>query len=147
MKTISLVRSSLGPAWTAGVMTCPSVNENIADLVFATLELPWKGNQKGVSCVPAGTYPVQYAWSDRWNRLMPHVLDVPFRDLIELHIGNFPRDTDGCVLVGSVATDIGIGSSTAAFVRFDAWLGRASVDHVQIVIEDPTPPLTVAAAA
>lgn len=135
MTTFTLVRSALGPGWTPGVLSCPRADGSF--LTLATLELPWRGNQRGVSCIPAGTYPVQYGWSDRWNCLMPHVLDVPGRDAIEIHIGNGPGDTDGCIIVGMAATALGVGPSRPAFERFNAWLGRASRDHVLLRIDNP----------
>jgi hypothetical protein len=65
-----------------------------------TLELPWKNNEKGVSCIPEGEYKVIVDWSNSKKTHLPHVLDVPNRDGIRIHIGNFPKDIQGCILVG-----------------------------------------------
>src|SRR5260370_173907 len=51
--------------------------------------------------IPAGTYPLTIRWSARFRRLMPHVDNVPDFAGIEIHWGDFPKDTDGCTLVGS----------------------------------------------
>jgi hypothetical protein len=135
MMTMTLTRSALGPDWTPGELSCP--RDDGSELVLATLELPWRSNAPRVSCIPAGTYPVQYAWSDRWNMLVPLVLDVPHRDMIEFHVGNFARDTEGCILVGTAASVNGIAGSRSAFARFNAWFGRACREHVQVTITDP----------
>lgn len=39
-------------------------------------------------------------WSDRFQKPMPHVENVPNRTAIEVHNGNYARNTDGCCLVG-----------------------------------------------
>lgn len=137
--TVELDRSQLGPDFTAGILTAPSTVEGLPDLVLATVERPWLNNAPHISCIPAGLYPMQYAWSDRWQRIMPFVMDVPFRDLIEVHVANVAADVEGCIGVGLRATTTGVGPSIPAFQRFDAWLGRAS-QHAHIVLKITDPP-------
>ena len=68
-----------------------------------TLENPYLDNQRNISCIPAGEYPVRLrvardsATKDYLHLL---VMDVPNRDLILFHIGYTAKDTRGCVLVG-----------------------------------------------
>lgn len=143
MKRFTIDRSALGPVFTPGVLECP--NDDGSVLTFATLELPWRSNQPGVSCIPAGEYQVVYAWSDRWNRFMPFVLDVPHRYDVEFHVGNVPRDTDGCIIVGSEATDTGVARSQLAFTKFDAWACRRARYGLIVAISDP--PIRPAAVA
>ena len=137
MNTIELHRTVLGPDHAAGTLTCPSLNEALPDLVLHTVERPWLNNAPHVSCIPAGTYPVQFAFSERWARLVPMVLDVPFRSLIEIHVANIAKDVEGCIGPGLYETPAGVGSSVVAVQRFEAWLGIACRDHVRIVITDP----------
>ena len=67
--------------------------------IAVTLEPSWHGNQRGISCIPAGEYLVE-----RYNH--PHrgevywIRGVPDRDPIYFHAGNRAADTAGCVLVG-----------------------------------------------
>lgn len=145
MVTVHLVRSKTGPDFTAGVMTCPSLDEHLADLILATVEDAWRGNQPLVSCIPEGTYPLQFAWSGKRNRLVPFVLDVPHRSLIEIHVANTDRDVEGCIGVGLRATDTGVALSVPAVERFEAWLGLACRDHVQLAVENPPDPRVVTA--
>lgn len=70
-----------------------------------TLELPWKENQNNVSCIPKGTYKIELFNSIKFGKCF-HVLNVPGRDAILIHKGNYNRDTHGCILPGSALSDI-----------------------------------------
>jgi hypothetical protein len=68
-----------------------------------TLELPWKDNQKRISCIPEGEYKVRIRVArESASRDYVHLLvqDVPNRDYILFHRGNSAKDTRGCILVG-----------------------------------------------
>lgn len=92
-----------------------------------TLELPWQDNQPDLSCIPEGTYRTVLAFSNRYGKIMPRLLDVPDRDGILIHPGNTPHDTEGCILVGmSQKPDGTLMNSRVAFKLFFDWLGVAS---------------------
>ncbi len=44
----------------------------------------------GKTAIPRGKYKVTISWSNRFNRLMPHILDVPQFTGIRIHAGNNP---------------------------------------------------------
>lgn len=67
---------------------------------FCTLELPFLGNQKLISCIPLGSYRVVKRRSDKFGTHF-HVLDVQNRTLILIHVGNYHVNSTGCILVGS----------------------------------------------
>lgn len=50
--------------------------------------------------IPTGTYAVELTHSLRFNRLLPILMRVPGREGIRIHAGNYPRDSEGCILVG-----------------------------------------------
>ena len=81
------------------------INESIIEFDCHTLELTWKDNKKDVSCIPVGTYRMKRRFSDKYGQHW-HILDVPGRDMILIHFGNFNKDTRGCVLVGMGLADI-----------------------------------------
>ena len=68
-----------------------------------TLELPFKDNQRSISCIPEGEYKVRLRLArESASRDYLHLLieDVPNRDWILFHRGNSAKDTRGCILVG-----------------------------------------------
>lgn len=85
-------------------------------LVFIcdTIELPWKENQRQVSCIPTGTYRCVYRESEKYPQ--HYILqNVPNRDFILIHQANYvgspnPRtrkpDLLGCIGVGNGYSDL-----------------------------------------
>lgn len=51
-------------------------------------------------CIPAGTYELALRASPRLGYVTPWVKEVPGFEDILIHIGNYPKDTEGCTLVG-----------------------------------------------
>lgn len=55
---------------------------------------------KHKTCIAAGRYEVVFKYSNRYQKLMPFLLDVPNFQGIMFHSGNTVNDTSGCLLVG-----------------------------------------------
>lgn len=69
-------------------------------LELKTLELPNRANVKNISCIPTGSYEVNQHHSEKFGEC--YLLEnVPNRDEILLHLGNFYKDTRGCILLGT----------------------------------------------
>ena len=72
-----------------------------------TLELPWRKNQRSISCIPSGEYTVKIRKSPKYGTTY-WVTNVPNRSYILIHPGNFAGDTkkgfkthvNGCILLG-----------------------------------------------
>ena len=68
------------------------------------LEDEWRGNQRGISCIPAGFYQVKpHGWEPDTSlkyRQVWQLQKVSGRTGILIHAGNTHRDTEGCLLVG-----------------------------------------------
>ncbi len=65
-----------------------------------TIERPWAENAHGISCIPAGTYPVKLSFSPHHGFAVFGVEDVPNRSDIEIHAANLPTQLLGCVALG-----------------------------------------------
>jgi hypothetical protein len=73
--------------------------------VYQTLELAWKNNERQRSCIPKGTYKVKKRTSAKYGEHF-HILNVPNRDFILLHHGNYHTDILGCILLGKGLSDL-----------------------------------------
>ncbi|MDX1420614.1 MAG: DUF5675 family protein, partial [Rubricoccaceae bacterium] len=103
----------------------------------ATLELPWRGNARRVSCIPPGpgagdvTYRVALRTSARFGAHLDVIGEEPARSLVLIHAGNSFRDTAGCILVGDAVRDVNgdgvldVANSRATLARLRAWVPPA----------------------
>lgn len=76
----------------------------------------------GCTAIPAGEYHVMINHSNRFNRPLPLLLDVPGFAGVRIHPGNTDKDTEGCILVGDSQSADFLGNSLIAFVRLFAKL-------------------------
>lgn len=67
--------------------------------VCVTLEPAWKNNLPARSCIPAGTYMAELKSHEEHGPIL-HITPVEGRDPIYIHIGNWRRQTQGCILPG-----------------------------------------------
>jgi hypothetical protein len=84
-----------------------------------------------------GTYNVVIDFSQRFEREMPHVLNVEGFDGIRIHSGNTSADTEGCILLGQTRNGSDeVINSRAAYNAFFPKLQAAinSGERVSITI-------------
>jgi hypothetical protein len=70
-------------------------------------EPPWRENRSNISCIPPGMYACEFNQSPHFG-LCPEILNVPGRDFVRIHAGNWAgdmglgrkSDTEGCLLPG-----------------------------------------------
>lgn len=129
---IRLVRHSFSDQGVAGYMFF----ENEDEAAFATLELPWRNNRPGMSCIPRGAYDCVWRVSPKFGPCY-HILDVPGRSNILFHHGNYAGDklkglrTDslGCILLGNKHGVLGgqkaVTGSRAARTAFETRLDKS----------------------
>ena len=97
MINLLLIRDTFSEKSTIGELFLNG--ERICD----TLENSWQDNQRNISCIPEGVYPVRLRLPrESATRDYLHLLvqEVPNRDWILFHRGNTAKDTSGCILVG-----------------------------------------------
>jgi hypothetical protein len=100
MKEVNLFRMSRSDHGTEGMLTAGDFN-------CKTLELPWRDNQRQISCIPPGEYKVELRLSNKYGRIY-WVRKVPDRTYILIHSGNYAGDKSkgfkthvmGCILLG-----------------------------------------------
>jgi hypothetical protein len=109
--------ATLGEMFIAGVHEC------------YTLEPPQP--------ILAGTYEVIINMSQRFQRLMPLLLNVPGHTGIRIHWGNWRKDTEDCLLVGETQGKDFIGYSVDEFNKLFVKLQEALAEGpVYITYED-----------
>ncbi len=88
--------------------------------------------------IPYGIYTVQLLWSDKFKRVVPHVLNVPGWDAIEIHIGNQSTESEGCILVGiSDQPDTNwVSNSNIAFNLLMSYLNDLDVNEITIELKE-----------
>ena len=103
----------------------------MSGLLFCdTLEDKWRDLTKekkvpGETCIPAGRYRVIMDYSNRFKRVMPHILDVPNFKGVRIHAGNTRADTEGCILLGSYGQEGMVIESKVTTDRFNALITDA----------------------
>ena len=91
-----------------------------------TLELAWLWNMKNKSCVPPKKYAaiIRHDHKDKWRI---ELIGVPGnREHVQIHIGNYPRDILGCVLVGTEYTPDRVLNSAVAYKKL-----KQAYDHAK----------------
>ena len=82
-------------------------------------------------CIQSGTYKVILQKSIHFGMIVPCVQNVEGHTGIEIHPGNFPRDTHGCLCVGEGRGPDDVTQSRDAFNELMAIL-QQDPDNIQI---------------
>jgi len=69
------------------------------DFQCFTLELPYKDNKQNESCIPPTTYIGRKHLSQKNGNVIA-INNVIGRTGIQIHVGNYTRQIEGCILVG-----------------------------------------------
>ena len=89
--------ATLGDLSLDGMPYCVTLEDVVRDL-----GPDGKGKIFGATAIPVGIYQVIIDFSQRFQKNMLHVMNVPFFTGIRIHSGNTDANTEGCILVGQV---------------------------------------------
>ena len=127
-----LVRDTFTKESTIGELF---INE---ERICDTLENPYLDNQRAISCIPEGEYKVRIRLPrESATRDYMHLLvkDVKDRDYILFHIGNFPRDTSGCILVGLGSQQDAVNNSRLAMDLLMKEILNLGGENINLIIK------------
>lgn len=118
--------STIGELFVDGVFECYTLEDVVRD----------GAKVAGQTAIPYGGYDVVIDMSNRFKRMMPHILNVPNFEGIRIHSGNTAADTEGCILLGNQHGTDFIGESRLAFDAFFPKLQSAldAGEAVRIVV-------------
>lgn len=110
---LTVVRTHFNPTCTIGELMVDGEHEcwTLEDTVRPT------GAPKvyGKTAIPYGTYSLDITFSNRFQRDLPLVRNVPGFEGIRIHSGNTAENTEGCLLVGTGRTGSSVTNSRVAF--------------------------------
>ncbi len=119
------------------------------------LEPTWRGNDNAnhvefKTAISETAYKIIVDWSPRFNRMMPHIMalsDYQFGPImfnaagVRLHWGNFPKDSEACLLCGTTEGADFVGHSvdefTPLFNKIMQQLNTGSIDLEVIRNHEP----------
>jgi len=107
--------STIGKLYINGAFHCYTLEDKVRDVKI-----------KSITAIPKGKYEVILNFSNRFQRIMPLLLNVPNYEGVRIHEGNFSKDTDGCILVGSTKGVNMIGNSRVQYVKLMTELKKAT---------------------
>lgn len=91
------------PDGTNGKLECEG------KLICNTIELPWKNNERRVSCIPEGKYLLSKRYSPKFHWHI-EVIDVRNRSLILFHpANNALQELNGCIAPVTKLSEPGLG--------------------------------------
>jgi hypothetical protein len=100
---VLILKRNYFPEGTNGKLTCEG------KLICNTIELPWKNNEKRVSCIPEGKYFLEKRYSTKLKRHI-EVKNVANRSYILFHpANNALQELNGCIAPVTKLSGAGLG--------------------------------------
>lgn len=120
-------KSTIGKMYIDGAYFCETLEDKDRKLE--------EGGTKiyAETCIPRGTYALEIDYSPKYQKMMPHILDVPQFKGIRIHPGNTDADSEGCILVGRTREKDFIGHSKLTYNELIIRL-RDATDKIEITI-------------
>ena len=107
--------------------------------VCFTIELPWRDNQRNISCIPKGRYTLRDHRSPTFGRVAYVIGTQPARDFVYFHAANNAlTELRGCIAPVTALTGEGRGTSSKAALNAFNSLVFAAFDRrqpIELIIE------------
>ena len=100
-----------------------------------TIELPWRNNERSISCIPEGKYFIKKRNSQKFKSHFI-LLGIPNRSLILIHpANNAMKELNGCIAPVTKHAGPGMGLySRAAFLSLKSVLDKALEQNEEVVV-------------
>jgi hypothetical protein len=111
---------------------CDTLEDAVRERINDEHNFYWKPEFKidHETAIPSGTYEIIVDFSNRFQKEMCHILNVPSFTGIRIHSGETISDTDGCLLVGfrsegmHYATGRRLGAMLIERIKAEMAMGR-----------------------
>lgn len=136
---------TIGRLYIDGILFCDTLEDTDRGLrQDMSLPVLRAKKRKGVTAIPTGRYRVtlgvkspKYSLRKQYDfcgGYVPRLINVPCYDGILIHIGNYPKDTEGCILVGKNTKVGAVLESAKTFRELYAILKDAK-DSIYITVK------------
>ena len=136
-RSVKTNKSTIGELTVNGVFECFILEDKdrglrkdmpISELIVMKI--------KTRTAIPTGRYEIVVSFSDKFQKMLPLLLDVPAFAGIRIHPGNTDANTEGCLLPGKTESPDMIGSSRVAFTAlFDKIKAALQREKIFITIK------------
>ena len=131
LRTTEADTSTEGKLFIGGVQECYSLEDKDRHLE--------DGGEKvyGETAIPRGKYKVSITFSNRFQKDLIYIHDVPQFTGVRIHSGNSSKDTEGCIIVGSINKqddDDWVGGSRVAYRKLHVAVKEA-LKNEEVTIE------------
>lgn len=102
---------------------------------FQTLEPP-------KVIIPNGEYLVRLSLSPTFSKKYPYtvvlggkvpeIIGIPGHSGLRIHVGNYPSETRGCILIGQKGTESSVVNSSLAYRQFCAIFSELQIDNPNV---------------
>lgn len=138
MKRIILQRYKEDRNQTTGVLT---VLDHNGWPIYAApcIERGDRDNQRSISNVPPGTYPLVLEYSPRFQKDLWELKDVPNRSECKIHASNYWHQLNGCIAPGSYLTNLNgdayqdVAQSRLSLDRLHRAMGLEVLSEIEII--------------
>lgn len=137
MITITIQRHNKNEVCTSGVFKATSTKKS-GVVTGYTLEPPDIGNGLGnagdkPSCIKADTYQAGLYESPSFHTMVILLENKHGREWIEIHPGNYPRNTRGCILLGELP---GRNTVWKSRDKLEELIDFCGDDDITVIVED-----------
>lgn len=144
-RTYKLEKYTVGKLYINGEYFCDTLEDKDRNL-FQGMSEEWLSKEKvyGETAIPYGRYRItlkeqspKYSKTKQYDKCkgyLPRLENVPAFSGILIHIGNYAKDTNGCILVGENKVKGAVANSTIYFWKLYDILKEADENGEEIWI-------------
>lgn len=97
---------TIGELYVNGEKFCDTLEDTYRVLKTASDKV------QDMTAIPNGLYSLVLSFSNKFQKKLPEILNVPFFTGIRIHTGTNEKDTSGCILVGDYKNGVWIANPT-----------------------------------